>query len=162
MTHKYQDAKELYEEFMGFEPTEEIKIPLYWPDRFSVIGRALNTLYLSDKEEGGGDGTWIDFTHDHPTPCFLLCNHDRSLPPFGRWLAPPPGGEFATLGYCLEVSFFNPELGEKTLDFRVIPAYPYLGADPSKGLLCIAFPWGGDPLVIWGPSLRVEQKGIVG
>jgi hypothetical protein len=162
LTHYYPNAAELYETFQGFAPQEEIKIPLTWPDKFGVIGRALDISYRSDKKEGGGDGTPADYIHLHPTPCVLLCAWAPGLLPF-RYLSPPPGGEFATLGQCLDVSFASPMFGgERTLDFLSGPVLPMLGADPTKGALCIAFPWGGDPLIVWGPMLSVERRGIVG
>lgn len=162
MSHSYPDAATLYEEFQGFPPQKEIRVPLTWPDRWGLLGRALDISYRSNKAEGGGDGTEADYIHLHPTPCFLLVAWAPGLPPF-RYLAPPPGGEFATLGYCLDLSFDSPLVGgERTLDFLSFPVLPLLGADPTKGALCVSMPWGGDPLLVWGPLLRVERKGIVG
>jgi hypothetical protein len=163
MAHNYQSAEELFETFHGYAPRYQEDIPIYWPARFSVIGRALDISYHSNKRRGGGDGTPADYIHLHNTPCLLLCNYDPALPPFGRWLAPPAAGEMAILGPCLDLSVDSPLFDEeKTLDFLQCPTMPYLGSAPDKGLLCVVFPWGGDPLFVWGPQLRVEERGIVG
>jgi len=163
MSHSYQDAYQMFETFMGFAPRNEFAIPMWWPDSLSILGRAMDISYRSDKAEGGGDGTEADYIHLHDTPCFLLCEHDPGLMPFGRWLRPPPGDQFAVLGYCLELNFFNPELGgDKKIDFLDLGVLPILAGDPSKGMLVICFESGGDPLIVWGPKLRVEDRGIVG
>jgi hypothetical protein len=163
MSHHYPDAATLAQIFNGYFDGTERRAEMVWPETFSLLGRALDVSYLSDKEEGGGIGEEQEYIHFHPTPVALLMPYAPDRPTFGRWLAPPNKGEFAFCGYCIEASYTDSVTGDDlTLHFADLGSLPYLGADPHKGMLCILPQWGGDPLILWGPQLRVEARGIVG
>jgi hypothetical protein len=163
LSHYYPDAATLAAAFNGGLTGQNYRARITWPASFGLVGRALDLSYRSNKAAGGGEGYEQDYIHFHDTPVALLAPGGPGLDRWGKYLNPPARGEFAFLGWGLETSYANPQTGEElTLDFSALPQYPYLGADPHKGMIAIVPSWGGDPLVLWGPGLKVEERGIVG
>lgn len=64
-------VKGVYERFHGRSPEKIDKVHFHDPQQLVRLGRAISIVYLSDKLNGGGDGTPTEFIHEHHKDTYL-------------------------------------------------------------------------------------------
>jgi len=178
-TKQQQEAEEVYKRFYGkrdVEWSEPVVLTKPFPKTWGFAGQCITTYYLSNKWQD--DPNFYErYYHDHRRKTVMskgvgIWLAQGSMP----WLAneqPPkdittPPQAAAALAYSLGFDIIRP--GQKKLG-RV---------DPDPGSVLVSSPEGRRLYVlenieptrdglagevtalIWGPSLRVEARGIVG
>ena len=164
-----------YEDFQAFSPRMIGTLRgLVIPTQICLVGEAVQTLYRSDKWENKKH----DYYHDHDPGVRIgrtdvsgaKANPVDAPDTLGPMVAVPAeiagkrdGIAIYKLGDCLGFTYSTPE-GE-TIEAKVRSPLPELYATASRKVLLVIDTSGSVAKVLailWGGSLRVEDRGIVG
>jgi hypothetical protein len=152
-----------YREFYQLEPRDVE--PLYSssiPEHAYLLGEGAHVLYRSDKlnPTTGKDEGVIDYIHEHEGGVMIYgldpnMGPERSVP---RWIHGDGDQVLVALGRCPGFAFHDD--GE-VVEVKLAMNRHRLCALPSGKALVVLD--GGKPVaLIWGGSLGVEARGIVG
>lgn len=158
-------AKNLYSTFHQFEPTSvgEFSRQFEIPSVARHVGKGKTMLYTSDKlnPESGRDEGYVSYFHTHEDGV-KICVTDESVP--GRWCRIPRWIRevevLVLLGQCdgYEFENFEGELQEA----RAVGRRPEWYCVPSGKALLVVQDKRSVLALVWGESLRVEWRGVVG
>lgn len=147
-----------YLEFHQLEPKHVGQISITIPDQAWKVGKATHVAYRSDKWEGKNHDYW----HDHDGGCSTYRLDDDSYD--GR-ICKVPGWLSSTstivlLGECLGFSYTDFEGVE--IEGKTSKPYPELYCTPNGKALLVVTHKRTIHVMVWGGSLSVTERGIVG
>lgn len=157
------DAEKMFTDFNGKPPRRvgNFKPSFKIPRHVRLLGDSLNILYRSDKVDpatGKQPRGTVDYIHDHDPGVKTYAPDEGGDHETPGWLRDTTS--FVLLGKCLGIDYRD-EDGED-VEIGAINPLPELYCTPcGRALLVIT----GKKLleaIIWGGSLTVEDRGIVG
>lgn len=164
----YNVAKHINELFYARDADHDIVLPINWPDKQSVLGKATAIGYRSDKWEEVGEYKDYIHKHEHPLPDIIrrkapgdipLVIKNPENPADKKAFKRPKDLVFAFLGYALDLEFER-DGRLRNLDWKSDPNLPILAADTERRLLLIIPQDGSSLLMLHSPILLVTEAGI--
>lgn len=164
----FRKAERLFETFHQFEPVKvgSFRRGFKIPRDAQYVGEAKTMYYTSDKlnPESGEDEGWIRYFHEHEGRVRMyVC--DRRLKRFDAELRQIPKWIYNTkalvrIGDCDGFDYIGFDGKLKTAD--AVGAKPEWYAVPSGKALLVIQDKQRVLAIVWGGSLRVEWRGVVG